>query len=79
MPNPPLKPAMRWAVCSNLSSGTMAFRMSLTTSQNFSCSCLRRTTSRVDCELNAEGVWRTMPSRIAFSRASETGDLFVSW
>jgi hypothetical protein len=53
--NMPILPA----VASQLSAGTMAFRISVVMSHSFSCSAPKRTTTRLDWELKEEGTcWR---------------------
>lgn len=68
---------MRLPVDSHLSSGTTAFRMSRTTSQNLSCSSLRRRTRRADWELKDEGVFLTTWVTISSMRASEIGEVLL--
>ena len=69
---------MRWAVCSQLSSGTIVFKMSLTIPQNFLCSSFSRTTILADWELKELGTCFTAASTICWIFESGMGLLGVS-
>jgi hypothetical protein len=77
VPYPARKPAMRPAVDSHLSSGTMALRASRTMSQNLSCSSLSSRTRREDWELKDEGTSLTSLETISSMRSSGIGEVLV--